>query len=70
MRTTSIPKILLTVSQVAEALSLCERTISAIPEEHLPRCRIGRAIRYRFVDIELLAENLASGEVVLGPVNG
>jgi len=66
----SVPKILLTRPQVAEAMSLSERTVAAIPEELLPRCCFGRAIRHRFADVERLAERLARGEVSIGPVNG
>lgn len=68
MRTT--PKILLTRPETAEVMSLSERTVAAIPAEHLPRCRVGRAIRHRLIDVESLAEKLATGEVVIGPVNG
>jgi len=42
MQTQSIPKILLTRTQVANALSVCERTVSTISEKHFPCCRIGR----------------------------
>ncbi len=64
-----IPKTLVTRRQTAELMSLSDRTVSAIPPELLPVLRIGRAVRYRLVDIEQLAERLASGEVSIGPVN-
>ena len=62
-------KILLTRPETAEVLSLSQRTVAAIPENLLPRCRVGRAIRHRLVDIESLAEKLARGEAVIGSVN-
>ena len=56
--------------EAAEALALSERTVQSIPVDLLPVVRIGRAVRYRAVDLERLAERLAIGEVTIGPVNG
>ena len=66
---TTLNRSLLTRREAAESMSLSERTISAIPQDLLPVVRIGRAVRYRVVDIERLAERLAKGEVEIGPVN-
>lgn len=67
--TSAIPKTLLTRRQAAESMSLSERTVSAIPIELLPVVRVGRAVRYRLIDIELLTERLARGEISVGTVN-
>ena len=67
---TLVPQTLLNRQQAASSLSISERTISAIPVELLPIVRIGRAVRYRVVDLDRLAERLAAGEISIGPVNG
>jgi len=68
--TSTIPQTLLTRRQAAESMSLSERTVSAIPPDLLPIVRIGRAVRYRIVDIESLTSRLALGKVTIGKVNG
>jgi len=69
VRAGEIPQTLVNRSQAANSMAISERTLSAIPEDLLPILRIGRAVRYRLVDIELLASRLAAGEVSIGPVN-
>jgi len=53
----------------AEMISRCERTVDSIPEEVLPRCRFGKSVGFRVVDIETLLARVASGEVRIGKVN-
>ncbi len=68
--TAPLHRALITRRQAAETMALSERTLSAIPTDLLPIVRIGRACRYRIVDIEALTERLDAGEVSIGPVNG
>ena len=66
---TTLQKIFVNSDEAGELLSCSKRTIAAIPEDVLPKCRLGRSVRYRVVDLESLAEKIASGIVKIGTVN-
>ncbi len=53
----------------AETISCCERTLDSIPEEVLPRCRFGKSVGFRVVDIETFLARVSAGEVTIGKVN-
>lgn len=46
----------------AEKLNISERSVQRIPEEVLPRVRIGRLVRFRDPDLDALIERCASKE--------
>ena len=62
-------KLRLNKQDTAEIISCCERTLDSIPEDVLPRCRLGRAVGFRVDDIESFLSRVASGEVRIGKVN-
>lgn len=66
---TTLKKIFVNSQEAGELLSCSRRTIAAIPEDLLPKCRLGRSVRYRVVDLEALAEKIANGQVSIGSVN-
>ncbi len=60
---TTVPKLLLTIDQLADALALSGKTIYRLTrDDGLPAIRFGRAVRYRLGDVEKwLAERSKSG---------
>ena len=69
MMTQTLTKLRLNKQETAEILSCCERTVDSIPENVLPRVRLGSAVGFRVIDIETLLARVASGEVRIGKVN-
>jgi len=53
------PRLLLTVRQAADALSICEKSLWALttPRGPLPAVRIGRAVRYDLADLQAFIES-------------
>lgn len=63
MSVASETRLLLTSREAAELLSISERTLWAMsqPRGPIPVVRIGRAVRYRWTDLEQWAEKQAKG---------
>jgi len=58
VETNTTPKLLLTVRQAAQALSICEKSLWALtsPRGPLQAVRIGRAVRYSIDDLRVFIE--------------
>lgn len=66
---TELPVLRVSKQATAGMMSCCERTVDSIPEEVLPRCKFGKSVGFRVVDIERFLGRVASGEVRIGKVN-
>jgi len=53
------PRLLLTVRQAADALSICEKSLWNLtqPRGPLPAVRIGRAVRFSISDLQAFIES-------------
>jgi len=54
-----MPRLLLSVREAAQALSICEKSLWNLtqPRGPLPAVRIGRAVRYAVADLQAFCES-------------